>query len=201
MSIGKKSYLLDSVNKYTQLFAALILLFMVTHIVIDVFASSVLGKPLEGTIELVSKYYMVAIVYLPLAYLQATDKHIVAGIFTENAGEPFRRFCKCVTAILMCVFGVLLAWRCGVEARHMTALNEQIQTASYFIPAWPSRWIPVVAGVLIALQSIASLLAVFMGERDKDTESCLDGSTSVNSSARQGRPDMHKAGISAKAFS
>ena len=52
---------------------------MMFHISLDVFCKYFFNRPLDGTIEIVSLYYMVGIVFLPISYISLTDSHIVHG--------------------------------------------------------------------------------------------------------------------------
>lgn len=148
---------LNRVNHVIMIIGSILLGLMVLHTTFDVAMTYLANHPVEGTVEIVSRYYMVAIVFLPLAFIQAADKHIVAELFSEKMSGRQRQLCQCVTWVLMAAFGLALAWQCGQEAMRMTAINEQFQTSTYFLPTWPSRWIPVLAGVLIFVQAIVSL--------------------------------------------
>ncbi|MDX3895565.1 TRAP transporter small permease [Pusillimonas sp.] len=149
--------LLERINHCIMLFGSLLLGLMVVHTTLDVIMTYVMRQPFEGTVEIVSRYYMVAVVFLPLAFIQASDKHIVAELLAERLSKRMQLLCQCLTWILMAAFGLALAWQCSLEAMRMTAINEQFQTSTYFIPTWPSRWIPVFAGALIFAQALVSL--------------------------------------------
>lgn len=142
-----------------MIIGSILLGLMVIHTTFDVAMTYLANHPVEGTVEIVSRYYMVAIVFLPLAFIQAADKHIVAELLSERMNARQQRLCQCATWVLMAAFGLALAWQCSQEAMRMTAINEQFQTATYFIPTWPSRWIPVLAGSLIFIQALVSLCA------------------------------------------
>ena len=58
---------------------------MMMHVGADVTGRTVFNRPLHGTTEIVSAWYMVAICYLPWAWIERRDNHIVAGMF-ENIG-------------------------------------------------------------------------------------------------------------------
>lgn len=154
------THVLARINHGIMLIGSALLGLMVVHTTFDVIMSYVAGQPVEGTVEIVSRYYMVAVVFLPLAFLQADDKHIVAELLSDRFSKRGQLFCQCFTWVLMAAFGGVLAWQCGLEAMRMTAINEQFQTSTYFIPTWPSRWIPVFAGVLIFAQALVSLATV-----------------------------------------
>ena len=56
---------------------------MAVHVIADVSARYLFNQPLPGTIEIVSLYYMVAVIYLPVAYVQSRRQHIVVTQFTD----------------------------------------------------------------------------------------------------------------------
>jgi len=149
--------ILARINHSIMIIGSLLLGLMVIHTTFDVAMTYIAGLPVEGTVEIVSRYYMVAVVFLPLAFVTATDKHIVAELLSDRLTKRMQLACQCLAWILMAAFGAALAWQCGLEAMRMTAINEQFQTSTYFIPTWPSRWIPVFSGVLIAVQALALL--------------------------------------------
>lgn len=151
-------HVLERFNYYIMIIGSLLLSLMVIHTTFDVAMTYIAGLPVEGTVEIVSRYYMVAVVFLPLAFVQATDKHIVAELLSDRLSKRMQLACQCFSWILMTILGVALAWQCGIEAMRMTAINEQIQTSNYFLPTWPSRWIPVFSGALIAVQAVALLV-------------------------------------------
>jgi len=148
---------LEHINYCIMLVGSLLLGLMVVHTTLDVIMSYAARQPVEGTVEIVSRYYMVAVVFLPLAFIQAADKHIVAELLSERFSERMQLLCQCLTWVLMGAFGAALAWQSSLEAMRMTAINEQFQTSTYFIPTWPSRWIPVFSGALIVAQALVSL--------------------------------------------
>ena len=59
---------------------------MMVHIVIDVLGREVVGTPLDGTTEIVSFYNMVAVTFLPLAFVAHHEGHILVELFTRGLG-------------------------------------------------------------------------------------------------------------------
>ena len=62
---------------------AIIIGLMAVHVIVDVLARYSFNQPLPGTIEIVSLYYMVAVIFLPVAYVQMRRQHIVVTQFTD----------------------------------------------------------------------------------------------------------------------
>ncbi|AJE47691.1 TRAP transporter small permease [Celeribacter indicus] len=133
--------------------SGIVMALMVVHVVADVGLRYLSGVPLSGTTEIVSRYYMVTLIFLPIAFVHVTDQNICASLVSDMLSAKSRVLLDCLTSLLMVVFGVLLAWRTGAEALRATGINEQIQTAAFFLPTWPSRWIPVLAMGLLVIVS------------------------------------------------
>jgi hypothetical protein len=67
---GLRSFL-GAVSNLLLAIGAAIITLMALHVIADVSCRYLLNQPLPGTIEIVSLYYMVAVIYLPLAYVQS----------------------------------------------------------------------------------------------------------------------------------
>ena len=141
------------VNRAAIVISGAVLALMAIHIILDVGFRYVAGRPLHGTTEIVSHYDMVVIVFLPLAYIQAHDRHIHTGLVADALPPRALPLLQAFSALLMGVFAALFAWRGGVEALRATDTNERIQTALFFIPTWPGRWLLTIAVALVVLQS------------------------------------------------
>lgn len=151
--------LTDSISTGSATVAGYVMALMALHIVTDVGFRYFAGMPLAGTTEIVSNYYMVTLIFLPLAYVQVRGEHIKANLFGERLPERLQVLLTCFSAVLMAIFAALLGWRAAVEAERATAISEQIQTAFFFLPTWPARWIPVLAMAMVVVVSVAELIA------------------------------------------
>lgn len=136
-----------------------VMIVMAAHVAADVGARYFLGRPLDGTTEIVSRYYMVALIFIPLAYVQASGRHVQAGILADALPDRSRAALGCLTSLLMLAFAAALAWQAGIEATRALERSEKLQTASYFLLTWPGRWIPVVGMALVVLQSLIDIAA------------------------------------------
>lgn len=159
---------LSVLNRVLVAIGAVLIAIMALHVVCDVGARYILGRPLDGTTEIVSRYYMIAIIFLPLAWLQAQDKHIAAGLLFDVLSPRWQRASATLSSMLMAIFAALLAWRCAVEAAKATAISEKLQTAYFFLPVWPARWIIPLAAAILVLQAFAMLVLQFMGRNPQE---------------------------------
>lgn len=139
--------------------AALALALMMIHVTIDVVMRYLFNAPLTGTIEVVSAYYMVAVIALPLAYVHYRDQHIRVELFTTGLSERrVRQLDTAVEALLLVMF-TGIAVLSFEEALAKTEANEVWEAGQGLIPVWPARWSLVIGFGLMALVSFTRLLS------------------------------------------
>ena len=125
------------------------MLLMTVHIVADVVGRMVFNHPLNGTTEIVSAYDMVALIFLPLAYVTQHEGHIKVELFTRT--WPPRRVAALDAAVgVIClVLIVWFTWETLVAAKIAFDQNEQWPTAASLVTVWPSRWfLPIGLGLM-----------------------------------------------------
>jgi TRAP-type C4-dicarboxylate transport system permease small subunit len=122
---------------------------MMLQISADVLGKYLFNRPLIATLEIVTWYYMVAAVFLPVVYIQIHKKHLMVELFTM--GWPPRRMAvlEGIVAVVGTVYVGTLAVLTGIHAADQTAAGE-IQDATFFdLPVWPSRWLlPIATGAM-----------------------------------------------------
>jgi TRAP-type C4-dicarboxylate transport system permease small subunit len=124
---------------------------MMMHVSADVTGRTVFNRPLHGTTEIVSGWYMVAICYLPWAWIERRDNHIVAGIFENLGSARFSFWLGVLVKIVTLIYCAVFSWQTWVWAVQQTwaagPAGEVWEAAGGFIPVWPSRWLlPIAAG-------------------------------------------------------
>jgi TRAP-type C4-dicarboxylate transport system permease small subunit len=141
--------------------AGIAMVLMMLHIVVDVIGRMVFSRPLNGTTEIVSGYYMVAVIFFPLAYVTRYEGHITVELFTRKL--PPRQFAWLEVVVGMVCLGFLawFTWESGVSAYNSLVQKEQWETAADLVTIWPSRWIlPIgltLMGVYMTLRVIDDL--------------------------------------------
>ncbi|MDP6173986.1 MAG: TRAP transporter small permease [Rhodospirillales bacterium] len=138
--------------------AGLLMMAMMAHIVLDVLFKWLLNSPIDGTLEIVSHYYMVGLIYLPLSYVQLRGSHIVAEIFTQNLKARTRAGLEGVIGVFLFIYVVLFVWTSGGEAIEKTAENEFLEATESFIVIWPTRWFVTVGFAIMGLYAIYQAL-------------------------------------------
>lgn len=140
---------------------------MVLHIVADVFMRYTFNRPFAGTIEIVSTWYMVALAFLPLAYVQWRREHLIVELATHTLSSATLRVFDSVVYIV-CI-GVLVVYITQVTdtAMFQTGRGEAMETAWFDVIVWPTRWfLPVGLGAM----GICMIVQVLTGMRPPEEE-------------------------------
>ena len=149
--------LLDRSTNTASAVAGVFVVVMMLHIVADVLSKWLFNYPIVGTLEIVANYYMVALIFFPLAYVQRAGGHIIVEIFTQSLAKRVILVFDAAIGLFMFAYTILFVWRTGVEAIHRTEELEYLQGTGLFITIWPVRWfLPLGFGVmgLIALRQV-----------------------------------------------
>jgi TRAP-type C4-dicarboxylate transport system permease small subunit len=120
--------------------AAAALILMMLHVTADVVGKYVFNSPLPGTAEIVAGYYMIAAVFLPLAYVEAHDQPIVADVLFNLLGRRWQQAVLVVAYLASFAFYALLArysWDVAMRAYQ----SGEFVIAYGEIIVWPSKFL------------------------------------------------------------
>jgi TRAP-type C4-dicarboxylate transport system permease small subunit len=142
---------------------------MMIHVGVDVTGRTAFNQPLQGTTEIVSGWYMVAICYLPWAWLTRNDNHIVAGIFERIGTAWFGYWLEVLVKVFMLVYVGIFGWQTALRAISQTRAGEVWEAAGGFIPVWPSRWVlPIGAGLMAIYLALRVIRDAARGYRPEE---------------------------------
>jgi len=141
---------------------------MMLHVGADVTGRYFFNYPLAGTTEIVGGWYMVAIAFLPWAWLETQNSHIVAGMFEHLGGPRFNFWLNVFVKICTTAFMALFTWQTWVAAVMQTRAGEVLEAAGTFIPVWPSRWALPIAGGLMGAYMVLRLITDIADNRPAD---------------------------------
>lgn len=132
---------------------------MMAHVTIDVLSRTFLNHPLPGTGEITASYYMIAVAFLPLAWVTLRDEHVTADIFVSALPGPMRAVIALLVDVLIIVYVTAFVWQTWISALSKTQRGEVWEILGGFLPIWPTRWLLPVAGAAMVLTMIFRLLA------------------------------------------
>lgn len=123
---------------------------MMLHVVIDVFSRIAFNHPLDGTTEIVSRFYMVLVIFMPLAYVCHHEGHILVELFTKNLSRRNLARLEAAIGVVTFVYVAWFAWETLVESYLSYESQELAETADGFMEVWPSRFVlPIGLGLML----------------------------------------------------
>jgi TRAP-type C4-dicarboxylate transport system permease small subunit len=154
--------------------AGLAITLMMIHIAADIVGKTVFHQPMTATLEIVAWYYMVATVFLPIAYIQLKKKHLMVELFTRNMSQRNLAKLEGLIAVLGAIYVGILFWL-TLEQAIMSTIDNELQDVTYFdLPVWPSRWcLPVAVGamtIIVVLQAVRDFRYGFTGKGEPTTQ-------------------------------
>jgi len=140
------------------------MLIMMLQVCADAAMRTLLNSSVPGTLEIVSFYYMVAVVFLPLAYIQLHRGHVIIELFTAGLGPRATSFLDGVVYLFATFAMAYFTMAAFLKAVAMTNLGEFV-LGVILVFTWPARWL-VVAGtglmsIVYALSSVEEFSRAF----------------------------------------
>jgi len=114
------------------------LVLMMLHVTADVVLRSTGIYQMSGVVEMVGHYYMVIVVFLPLALMELQNKTVSVDVFYERFGAPMRRCCNILALLASILFYAVFAYQTALDAwRSFQSGNFSMGEAQLLI--WPSK--------------------------------------------------------------
>lgn len=165
--------ILDVISDTLLAISCVAVVAMMLQVTADAFLRTFVHWSVPGTEEIVSAYYMVAVAFLPLAYVQRERGHVMIELFTmrlsprANAAIDSIVYIVCGTGLAIFTYATLF------KAIAMTEESE-ILIGTIDVTVWPSRWfVPAGCGAMALymwLHAIQDLMwAVRGGPRGQPT--------------------------------
>jgi len=142
---------LDGTSNLLAGLAGCAVILMMLHINLDVAMRYIFSAPFANTIEIVSTYYIVAIVFLPLALVERMNANIVVEILAQHLPKRVAELLIACVAIVTALYFGALAWHTGIDAMQKYEVGE-IALGNSQITVWPTRfYLPIGCGLLVVV--------------------------------------------------
>ncbi|WP_372094804.1 TRAP transporter small permease [Tistrella mobilis] len=141
----------------------LAVLAMFAHMALDLIIRLVGGGTPEGMPEAVARIYMVMVVFLPLAGLQASGRQIEVAVLAERLGGRALYLQRLAAALVTVAVAGLFTWLSFDVAWVATLRGERVVLTGFSLPVWPGRWAVVAGFGALALVAVAQLVRVAAG--------------------------------------
>lgn len=134
------------------------LVLMMLQTVADVTMRYVFNAPIYGTVEVASYYYMVGVVFLPLAMIELRHQHINVTLVVQLLPKRWQSYIFALGCVVAATFYGLLAYQTFWDAVRATRIGESMMGAVH-VMIWPSRWALPIGFFLIAVAVLLNALA------------------------------------------
>ncbi len=131
---------------------------MMLHISLDVFLRNAFRISLDTVPEIVARYYMAALAFLPLAWLEIRRDMISVELLDFTLSARARRLSDALVMAVATVIYGLLAWSNWDKALSETRVGTLVEIATYKMPVWHSFWFAALGFTLATL--VCALLAI-----------------------------------------
>lgn len=142
--------------KVGYVIAGLAVMALSVNVFADVMSRNLFNIPFEGTNELVSGWWMVALVFLAIATAQRRKEHVQVVILTGALPPSMLRFAERLAWLLMAVFIGFVGWFGFTYALREMSVGEHGVVSG--LPIWPFRFVVPLSAVIAILQLSVDIL-------------------------------------------
>ncbi|MDO5604162.1 MAG: TRAP transporter small permease [Paracoccus sp. (in: a-proteobacteria)] len=140
--------------------AGLAVLLMMFHVVGDVVGKYFFNRPIPGTAEVVANYYMIATVFLSLAYIEAKNSAISVELVYEMVGPRLQQVMVRVGQVVTLIFFAGLGWFSWDMAMRAYRINETVD-GIWRVVIWPAKFMLPLG---LAVACLVLLIRLFRGD-------------------------------------
>ncbi len=156
--------LTDRVAQGLALVGAIGVLALLVHVCADVVTRNLFARPIPATNEIVSRYYMVLIAFLPLAWVERRRAMISVEVLDGLMSSGLRRLSDILVALLATVIYAAIAWVTWGDAVKNWHTGTFVDVLGHEVPVWPTYFLPP-AGFLLAAAVTLLRAATLAGGR------------------------------------
>ncbi|UJQ94652.1 TRAP transporter small permease [Mariluticola halotolerans] len=161
---------LDWVARSATSIACLLVIAMMLHVSADVIGRTFFHHPLPGTLEIVTAYYMVALAFLPIAWIARERGHIIVELFTAHLPRRKIKLLDAFAGIVTLGYVAMFTYQVTLVAIAKTKIGEAWESANGYVDVWPSRWVIPVGFAVMAIYVLLQIFSDLKAARtDKET--------------------------------
>jgi len=133
------------------LIAAIGTVAMMLHICIDVVLRNLFRVSLDTAPEIVARYYMVVVAFLPLAWLERRDGMVSVELLEWVLPPRLRQISDILVALMSVAAYSVLAWTTMKSAMGHYKVGTYVEFVDFKMPVWHSYFLPPAGFILAAL--------------------------------------------------
>lgn len=137
---------------------------IVLHVSLDIILRSTIRVSMPATLEMVTRYYMMLLALVPLAWVERNNDMIAVELFSGLWGPAQRRWLDVAIALFSVVIYLFFTWATWGKAVEQWSIGAYVTTLDKRLPVWPTYFIlPVsfgLAALVCALRSLRGLIGL-----------------------------------------
>ena len=149
--------LMDRAAVLLALVGTLGLVAMMLHISLDIILRSTMSVSIPATLELVTRYYMVSLALLPLAWVEWRKEMIFVEALGGFFGDIGVRVVDVLVSVLSAGIYVVLTIATWSKAIEQYEIGAYVMSLSFPVPVWPTDFILPIAFGMAAMVSIVRI--------------------------------------------
>lgn len=132
-------------------FGMLAIVVMLVNVVLDVSLRNIMNTPIQGTLEYITYWYMIAISFIGMWLAQDRREHISVTLLTDHLSKQAQVLMTIFSTTLSVGFLVGLTWFGMEQALHYAQIGEYVGASR--VPIWPFRFLVPACfiGLIVAL--------------------------------------------------
>ncbi|SEG75004.1 TRAP transporter small permease [Marinobacterium lutimaris] len=150
------------------LLGSLGILAMMLHIVLDVVLRATLSVSIPSTLEIVTRYYMVTLALLPLAWVEWRKQMIFVESLSGMFGACVTRWLDALVALLSAGIYLVLVVATWNKAVEQYDIGAYVMSLDFPMPVWPTYFILPLAFALAALVSLVRIPLIITNNENYD---------------------------------
>ena len=142
---------------------------LMLHVAVDITLRNLFNAPVPATFEVVTNYYMVALAFIPLAWVEKSGGMVQVEVIDGFLSPGVKRLSDRIVSLISTVVYGVLAWVTLAVALRNTAIGSYLIANHTRVLTWPAYWIPPLGFGLAALVTAIRLFAPKTDPRVEDT--------------------------------
>ncbi|WP_370319060.1 TRAP transporter small permease [Oricola sp.] len=137
---------------------AVAIIALMIHVVIDVALRNTTNTPVPATYEIVTNYYMIALAFIPLAWVERGGGMVQVEVIEPFLSERARDWSDRLVALISTVIYGALTWVTLLTAMKNLKTGTFVMAQNIPVPTWPAYYLLPLG---FALAALITLLRVF----------------------------------------
>lgn len=155
----------DAALSALALVGALAVIALMVHVCADIALRNIWNRPIPATYEVVVNYYMVALAFIPLAWVERSGAMIQVEVINGALTPAMLRVSEVLVALISAAIYAALAWVTWQVALRQTGVGAFVTANQLRVPVWPAYWLPPAGFALAALAAALKLPGLLIPAR------------------------------------